>query len=102
MKMCVPLFLSWNCELSARKSKGDEIFILKCWNIKLVKFGSLDIFFYSRRMRRANNFFMIFVNEGWGLWDVKSKYSQTLGDKIQILKCQGVNSKHPEISGDKF
>ena len=45
---------------------------------------------------------MVFVNEGWGLWDVKSKYSQTLGDKIQILKCHDVNSKHPEISGGKF
>ena len=45
---------------------------------------------------------MVFVNEGWGLWDVKSKYSQTLGDKIQILKCQCVKSKHLEILGGKF
>ena len=63
MKMCASLFLPWNYKLS-RKSKGDEIFIFTCRNIELVKLGGLDIFVYSRRVRRTNNFFL---NEGWGL-----------------------------------
>ena len=29
--------------------------------------------------------------------DIKSKYSQTLGDKFQILKLQGIKSKHPQL-----
>ena len=30
---------------------------------------------------------------------VKSKHCQTLGDKIQILKYQGVKSKHQKLQG---
>ena len=66
MKICVTLFLPWDYKLF-EKDKGDEIFIFTCWDIELIKLGSLDIFFYSRRVRRTNNFFMVFLNEGWGL-----------------------------------
>ena len=34
--------------------------------------------------------------------DVKTKYSQTFRDKIQILKCQGVKSKHFECQEVNF
>jgi len=66
MKMNVPLFLPWNNKFFGKR-KGDEIFTITCWNIELVKFRGLDIFFYSRELRRANIFFIVFLREDWGL-----------------------------------
>ena len=61
-----PYFFPWNNKFS-RESKGNEIFTVSCGDIGLVKFRSLDIFFYSRGLRRANIFFMVFMSEDWGL-----------------------------------
>ena len=54
-----------------RKGKSNEVFTIICWNIELVKLRGLNIFFYSRRMRRTNiYFFMVFLKENWGLLNI--------------------------------
>ena len=69
MKMCVSLFLPWNNKFF-EKRKSDEIFTVTCWNIELVKLRGLDIFFYSRGLRRANIFFIVFFREDWALLNI--------------------------------
>ena len=98
MEMNVPLFLPWNNKFS-RESKGNEIFTVSCRDIGLVKFRSLDIFFYSRGLRRANIFFMVFLSEDWGLLNTVQGFTMEnlevsiyVEDELAIVLSLGNNS----------
>ena len=56
-------------------------------NSGILNWSNLEAWTYSFTVEGREGLvisFMVFVNEGWDLWGVKSKYFQTLGDKIQI------------------
>ena len=63
-------------------------------HLKVLEFGFYLLFrFYFPKFVSAWILHTKFSEFG----ELKSKYSQTLEGKIQILKCQGAKSKHPKL-----